>query len=119
MKWPANAIESRHTSAFFLAARATGSTGELQSAMKRRQVKPPAGRKTAPQTTLDGIPIAQEKTVSSFAALEALTAQNKVPSCLPKAMPVAGASSPSVLGARFYPCILASACSLNFSVLFG
>ena len=75
--------------------------------------------KQHPQTILDGLPMAKEKMIAAPAAAEAFKAQNKVPSCLPKAMPAAGASSPSVLNARFYPCILASAQSLNFSVLFG
>lgn len=68
---------------------------------------------------LDGIPLAQEKTIFSLAAPKAFMAQNKVPSCLPEAMPAAGASSPPVLNARFYPCILVSVQARNFSVLFG
>src|ERR1700730_8322823 len=48
MKWTRECDRMPPYICFFLAARETGSTRELQPAMKRRRVKPPAGAKNSP-----------------------------------------------------------------------
>jgi hypothetical protein len=82
MQWTRECDRKSPYIRFFLGARKTGSTRELQPAMKRRQAA--GGVKNSPRKQpLDGIPVAQEKTILSLAVPEGFAAQNKVPSCLP------------------------------------